>query len=45
MSDAITPVELALEGFVLALGRRNASIHTIKAYRTDLAGFAEFVGP
>jgi integrase/recombinase XerC len=45
MSDAITPAEHALEGFVLALGRRNASIHTIKAYRTDLAGFAEFVGP
>jgi integrase/recombinase XerC len=45
MNTATTPVERAVEGFVLALGRRNASAHTIKAYRTDLAGFAEFVGP
>jgi integrase/recombinase XerC len=45
MTTATTPVERAVEGFVLALGRRNASAHTIKAYRTDLAGFAEFVGP
>jgi integrase/recombinase XerC len=45
MNTATTPVERAVEGFVLALARRNASAHTIKAYRTDLAGFAEFVGP
>ncbi len=45
MTDTTTPVERAVEGFVLALARRNASAHTIKAYRTDLAGFAEFVGP
>jgi len=47
MSDASadTPVAAALQGFLRALGQRNASRHTIKAYRTDLEEFAEFVGP
>ena len=38
-------VEKAVAKFVRALQERNASAHTIKAYRTDLARFAEFVGP
>ena len=40
-----TIVEKAVAGFVRALQERNASAHTIKAYRTDLAQFAEYVGP
>jgi integrase/recombinase XerC len=35
----------ALENFLRALVARNASAHTVKAYRTDLAEFVEFVGP
>jgi integrase/recombinase XerC len=40
-----TPAVQALEGFLQALAQRNASAHTVKAYRTDLAEFASFVGP
>jgi integrase/recombinase XerC len=40
-----TPVGCALVGFLRALTQRNASVHTIKAYRTDLAEFVIFVGP
>ncbi len=50
MSDASaveksTPAGKALAGFLRALAQRNASAHTVKAYRTDLAEFVRFVGP
>ncbi len=38
-------VEKAIAKFLRALQERNASAHTTKAYRTDLAQFAEYVGP
>jgi integrase/recombinase XerC len=40
-----TIVEKAVAQFIRSLQERNASLHTIKAYRTDLAQFAEYVGP
>ena len=42
---AATTVEKAVAKFVRSLEERNASAHTIKAYSTDLAQFAEYVGP
>jgi len=40
-----TTVEKAVARFVRALQERNASAHTIKAYRTDLEEFSAYVGP
>jgi len=40
-----TIVGKAVGKFIRALQERNSSTHTIKAYRTDLAQFAEYVGP
>jgi integrase/recombinase XerC len=40
-----TPAVIALAGFLRALTQRNSSVHTVKAYRTDLAEFVIFVGP
>jgi len=44
-SEPGTPAANALAAFLRALSQRNASVHTIKAYRTDLAEFTTFVGP
>ena len=43
--SAQTPASAALSGFLRALAQRNASVHTVKAYRTDLAEFVIFIGP
>lgn len=42
---APTAVAQALADFLRALAQRNASVHTIKAYRTDLEEFVLFAGP
>ncbi|MGB8887412.1 MAG: tyrosine recombinase XerC [Candidatus Korobacteraceae bacterium] len=39
-----TIVEKAVAKFLRSLEDRNSSVHTVKAYRTDLAQFAEYVG-
>jgi integrase/recombinase XerC len=45
MTQRTTIVEKAIAKFLRSLRERNASAHTIKAYRTDLAHFADYVGP
>ncbi len=40
-----TVVEQAIARFIRSLADRNSSPHTMKAYGTDLAQFAEYVGP
>ncbi|MGD0929973.1 MAG: tyrosine recombinase XerC [Candidatus Korobacteraceae bacterium] len=40
-----TIIEKAIAKFIRALQERNASVHTVKAYRTDLAQFADYIGP
>ena len=40
-----TTVGKAIAKFIRALQGRNASVHTIKAYRTDLEEFSAYVGP
>ncbi len=40
-----TTVQKAVAKFIRALQERNASAHTIKAYRTDLEEFSAYVGP
>ena len=45
MNKPATIVGKAIAKFLRALQERNASVHTIKAYRTDLAQFSEYVGP
>src|SRR6202140_3829550 len=44
MPTARTTVEKAVADFLHHLGERNASPHTIKAYRGDLANFAVYAG-
>jgi integrase/recombinase XerC len=39
-----TPASAALSSFLRALAQRNASPHTMRAYRTDIAEFAAFIG-
>jgi integrase/recombinase XerC len=39
-----TDLAKAVEGFLRSLVERNASAHTLKAYRQDLAAFSQYVG-
>src|SRR5213082_2292629 len=39
-----TVVDQSVDQFLRALGERNASLHTIKAYANDLGTFADYVG-
>jgi integrase/recombinase XerC len=41
---ARTPIEKAIDKFLLSLRQRNASVHTIKAYTFDLDSFSAYVG-
>ena len=41
---AKTPAQRAILPFLASLGQRNASPHTLKAYRGDLAIFSSYVG-
>src|SRR6202142_2788117 len=43
-NNARTIVELATDDFLRHLWERNASAHTIKAYTSDLDGFAAHIG-
>ena len=45
IAEKPTPAGKALGEFLRSLAQRNASGHTVKAYRTDLAEFVRFVGP
>jgi integrase/recombinase XerC len=40
-----TAIEKAIGKFIRALQERDASLHTIKAYRTDLEEFSAYFGP
>lgn len=42
---ATTTVEKLIAKFIRALEDKNSSRHTVKAYRTDLAQFSDYVGP
>jgi integrase/recombinase XerC len=39
-----SPVEKSIDQFLDSLRQRNASVHTIKAYKQDLSNFAAYVG-
>ena len=41
---ATTTVEKAVAKFIRSLEDKNSSVHTVKAYRNDLAQFSEYVG-
>jgi integrase/recombinase XerC len=43
--SAETPVGVALSAFLHTLAQRSASLHTIKAYHSDLKEFTVFIGP
>jgi integrase/recombinase XerC len=42
---ATTTVEKAAAKFIRSLEDKNSSVHTVKAYRTDLEQFSSYVGP
>jgi integrase/recombinase XerC len=39
-----TPVEKTIDNFLHSLRQRNASVHTIKAYTSDLGNFSAYLG-